>query len=561
MTLSAALSSATSSLRAIQTRMAVATNNIANADDVNYSAKTAKQTTSVAGGQGYGVTITGIESSVDSNLVRQIVEATSSDSAAQIFLQYMQSLSDSLGTLSSDGAGDTLASALSSLEGTLDELATTPESDTLKGQAVTDLEDAAADLRMASEEVQDLRTKADGDIADSVATVNDALHQIDALNDAITRAKASNQPTADLEDQRNAALQTVAGQMDITTYEDGNGALKVYTGSGTLLVGSDVHELSFTEAGSVGAADTYPDTLSGISVDGKDITASIRSGSLSSLITLRDATLPATQKELDALAIELRDTLNAVANQGSAMPPPNSLTGTESVTATTPLSASGTLRVALTYADGNQAAAEDVSLAGITTVDDLLTALNAISGVSASLNSAGQLVIEATDGSQGIALSGGTIGSENVSGFFGLNDIVTGTGAGDLAVRPSLSADPSQFPIGTLNTSATSGENAVSAGSGKLAQAMADALRKADVTGDAGKVVSNVAAKLSSAKTRASSAETNLNTLVDGFSSQYGVNVDEETARIAELQNAYSASAKVLSAVQSMFDDLLQAVR
>lgn len=561
MTLSASLSTATSSMRAIQTRMAVATNNIANADDVNYSAKTAKQTTAIAGGKGYGVNITGIDSAVDSNLVRQIVDATSADSAAQIFLKYMQSLSDSLGTLSSDGAGDTLASSLSSLESTLDALATTPESATLKGQAVSDLEDAAADLRSASEEVQNLRTKADSDLADSVATVNDALHQIDSLNDAIVRAKASNQPTADLEDQRNAALQTVAGQLDITTYEEANGAMKVYTGTGTLLVGNDVHELSFTEAGSVGASDTYPNTLSGISVDGKDITSSIRSGTIASLVTLRDTTLPATQKDLDALAVELRDTLNTVANQGSAMPPPNSLTGTESVTASTPLTASGTLRVAVTYSDGNQASAQDISLAGITTVGDLLTALNGISGVSASLNSEGQLVVKATDGSQGIALAGGTIGSENVSGFFGLNDMMTGTGAGDLAVRSSLSKDPTQFPIGTLNTSAASGENAVSAGSGKQAQAMADALRKADVAGDAGDLVANIGAKLSSAKTRASSAETDLNTLVSSFSSQYGVNVDEETAKITELQNAYSASAKVLSAVQSMFDDLLQAVR
>lgn len=563
MTLSAALSSATSSLRTIQSQLAVASSNIANADDVNYTTKTATQATVVAGGNAVGVKITGIESEVDTNLVRQIVTATASDGAAQTLKDYLQSLSDALGTLSSDGSGDTLATALSSLEGTLDELATTPESATLKGQAVTDLEDATADLRSASDEVQTLRANADNEIADAVTTVNDALHQIDSLNDSITRAQAAGDSTADLEDQRNAALQTIAGLIDINTYTEANGAMKVYTTSGTLLVGNDVHELSFTEASTVNANSTYPDTLSGISIDGKDITKSIRSGSIASLVALRDTTLPSVQNDLDAVATELRDTLNTISNQGSASPPPNSLTGTENVAATDTLSATGTLRVAVTDSDGKVVATQDLDMTTYATVNDLMTALNSISGLEASLDADGHLVLQATASDNGVAISGGTIGSENVSGYFGLNDVVTGTGAASLAVNSTLSSDTSRFPTGTLSdaTFFTTGDTAVSSGSGTLAQSMADALRSADLTGDAAKVVSSVASKLSSAKSRATSTETNLNTLVDSFSSQYGVNVDEETAKISELQNAYSASAQVLSAVQSMFDDLLQAVR
>ncbi|MCR6632563.1 MAG: flagellar hook-associated protein FlgK [Magnetospirillum sp.] len=550
-------------MRALQTRMAVATNNIANADNVNYTAKSANQATRINGGVGTGVDVIGIGSNVDANLVRSIVGATSTNAAAQTFLDYIQALSNSLGSLSSDGAGDTLATHLSSLESTLDELATTPESATLKGQAVTDLEDAAATLRASSDEVQTLRGNADDAIADAVDTVNDALHQIDALNESIARAQAAGKSTADLEDQRNAALQTVAEQLDISYFTDSTGAMKVYTASGQVLVGAEVHELSFTAAGTVNAGSTYPGTLSGITVNGQDITKSIGSGNIAALATLRDTTLPEVQGELDDLAASLRDTINAIANQGSAAPPPNTLTGSESFAATDSLSASGTLRVAVTDADGKVVSTQDIPLAGYATVGDLVADLDAIPGLSASLDADGHLVLAADSAANGVAVAGGTIGGENFSGTFGLNDVLVGSGASDLTVKADLAANSTRFPVGAMSTSGTlaAGDVAVSTGSGTLAQSMADAMRKADLADAAGDLVGKVGSALSSAKTYAGSAETGLTTLIDSFSSKYGVNVDEETALISQLENSYSASAQVISAVKAMFEDLLQAVR
>lgn len=563
MTLSAALSTATSSLRAIQTRISVASSNIANADDVTYTAKTASQRTVINGGVASGVSIAAIGSKVDSYLVDGIVEATSGNGAAQILYQYLQTLSNSLGTVSSDGSGDTLATQLSSLESALDELATTPESDTLKAQVVTDLEDAAASLRDTSDQVQTLRAKADSAIADAVDTVNDALHQIDSLNDAITLARASGQPTSDLEDQRNAALQVVAEQIGITSFVDSSGAMQVYAQSGQVLVGGSVHELAFTATGTVNGTSTYPGGLSGIIVDGKDITSGLSTGAIAGLVTLRDTTLTAVQDELDALAVTLRDTVNAIANSGSAAPPPNTLTGSESVSAGDALAASGTLRVAVTDADGAVVSTADFTLSSYATVNDLLTALNTVSGLSASLDASGHLVLAADSSSNGVAVAGGSVGGENFSGYFGLNDVLVGDDAAVLKVKSDLAGDSTRFPVGSMSTTGTlaAGDSAVSAGSGTLATELADALRAAGISDAAADLVSGVSTMLSSAKSRASSAETTLGTLVDTFSSQYGVNTDEETARISELQNAYAASAQVLSAVKAMFEDLLTAVR
>lgn len=548
MTISTAISSANSSLRAIQTRLAIATTNIANADDPGYTAKTARQSTRVTAGVGTGVDVTGIAGKVDANLVRGIVEATSASAAAAVTADYLTRLDEAMGSLSSEGSGDTLASRLAELESTLDELAATPESTTLASQAVANLDDALAGLRAAADAVAALAAEADAAVAAAVGTANDRLGEIHALNQAIVRARAEGSSTATLEDQRNAALAGLAEQLDVTYFIDGNGVMNVHTGSGRVLVGAQVHGL----------------TLDGgaITVDGQDVAGALRSGTLAALAALRDETLPDIQAELDAIAVSLRDTLNAVANQGSAAPPPNGLTGTRAVAGSDALLATGTLRVAVTDEDGAVVATQDIDLSTLGTMDDLVTALNGVSGLSASLDAAGHLALAATDATHGVAVAGGEIGGLTLSGHFGLNDLVAGEGAADIAVASAPSADATRFPVGRMSTSGTlsAGDVAVSSGSGALARSMADAMRSADLGGQAGTLVADLGSRLATADARAASAETALSTLTGSFQSKYGVNVDEESATIAQLENAYAASAQVLSIVRAMFEDLLNAV-
>ena len=52
--------------------------------------------------------------------------------------------------------------------------------------------------------------------------------------------------------------------------------------------------------------------------------------------------------------------------------------------------------------------------------------------------------------------------------------------------------------------------------------------------------------------------QTSLNAKVSAVS---GVNMDTEMSLMLSLQNAYGANARVISAVQSMFTDILQAVQ
>jgi flagellar hook-associated protein 1 FlgK len=49
-------------------------------------------------------------------------------------------------------------------------------------------------------------------------------------------------------------------------------------------------------------------------------------------------------------------------------------------------------------------------------------------------------------------------------------------------------------------------------------------------------------------------------TLTNQVSSQSGVSIDQQMSLMIQLQNAYGANAKVMSAVQNMFSELLNAV-
>ena len=200
----------------------------------------------------------------------------------------------------------------------------------------------------------------------------------------------------------------------------------------------------------------------------------------------------------------------------------------------------------------------DLDLSSYATVGDLVGALNAIPGASAALDANGRLTVRATAADQGIALAGGNVSGKTLSAEFGLNDLIAGDDTASLAVRPELLAEPSRLPTSALQTL---GPPEIGSGSTRFVSAFADALRNSGVATELADLVGDVGAAANSAKSRADAAKTGLNALTSRFSSQYCVNIDEENARIAQLQNAYAASSQILAAAKAMFNDLLAAVR
>lgn len=572
-----------SGISATELQISVASSNISNADTKGYTEKSANQVATVTGGVGTGVSITGISSNVDKLLLKSLIGANSELGAADTTNSYLEQLQQLFGSASTSGTsttGTSLANALASLESALSSLASSPSSVSLQSAAVSALDDFASQLRSTSSGVQSLRANSDKDIASSVKSVNDDLQQIADLNVQIRKMAAAGQSTADLEDQRNSALQDLSSYMNVSYYTASNGDLQVYTSSGRALVDSSAHTLSYTASANVSASSSYSSGgFSGIMVDGVDVTSQITSGKIGALITLRDLTLPATQTQLDQLATELKSALNAITNGASAVPPPTSLTGSASVSSTTALAASGTVRIAVADQSGNLVSYKDLDLSSYATVGDLVTALNGISGVSASLDSSGHLSISATSSSNGIAINDMTssVGGGGFSEYFGMNDLVTGTGAANFAVNSSILSGAAGLPTGTLDNSATltTGSQVLTSGSATIINQLYDKLTGSTSFSSAGglsattgsfadyaaAIVANVASKATQASSNYTAKSTAQASYASSLSSQSGVNIDEETARVSSLQNKYAAASQLISVVNSMFSSLLTAVQ
>lgn len=590
MSLDIARSIAFSGLSSTSVQISVTSSNISNADTTGYTKKTANQSSSVTNGVGTGVTVTGITSTVDKLLLKSLVSADSDLGSADTTNTYLTSLEKLYGSTSSTDStstGTSLANSIASLESALSSLASTPSSASLQSNVVSSLDDVTSQLRETSSGIQKLRSNADQDISSSIDDVNTDLQNIADLNAEIKQTAAAGQSTADLEDQRNTALQDVASKMNVSYYTASNGDLQIYTTTGQALVDSSAHKISYTAAANVSSSTTYTagsssSGFSAIAVNGVDITSQITGGDIGALITLRDKTLPAAQSQLGQLATQLASAVNSVSNSASSVPAPTSLTGTTTVTSSTALSATGTVRLAVTdQSGGNLVSYSDLDLSSYSTVGDLVTAINGLSGMSASVDANGHLSITATGSGNGVAINEMTssVGSssEGFSDYFGLNDLVTGTGASDIAVNSSILSGTSELQLATLDSSSslTVGSNVLTSGSATVVNAFYSALTDsrsfsstgglAATTGSfadyASTIVADVASKSSQASTNYTAKETAQSTYASSLSSQSGVNLDEESANLSTLQNQYSAASALISAINTMFSVLMTAVQ
>lgn len=211
------------------------------------------------------------------------------------------------------------------------------------------------------------------------------------------------------------------------------------------------------------------------------------------------------------------------------------------------------------------------------TYGDLITELNASPLArygSFALDQRGRVEFSPAAGLSGAVLS---IPSDSTSRFgsgrsFSALSGLTGETSGlDRAlVRSDINVNPAKLPLAQFDTTAGVGAKALGAGDIRGATAFVDRLAKTIDLGKDGVVtldhVSN--ALLGGAGLQASQAKTTLDNATarrddavnrrDSFS---GVNIDEELSQMVVLQNSYSASARVITTANSMYDTLLAMIR
>jgi flagellar hook-associated protein 1 FlgK len=600
--LSVALSSALSGLRVNQTALATTSINIANANTEGYSRKIGDLRTIVLDGEGAGVEIAGITRIVSEFLIRDLREQFSLVGNIAVLDKYYTNIQDMFG---SPQSSTSIAATITELGNRLQALGVDPESPNAQQDALNALLAVTRQLNQMSAQVQDLRMEANNEISILVLRANTLIEGISELNSEIARATALGRPKGDLEDERDRAVAELAEIMDISYFTRDNGQMVIMAGNGRSLIDTLSATIQYLPASNMSASITYPGNgIAGITVNGIDITADIASGQLKGLIDMRDSILPGLGDQLDELARGLRDQLNAIHNDGSAVPPANTLTGTRSFAnpATDTVSLTGVVRIAVVDGNGNAVGTPiDLNLddlatvvGGPPTVNQIRDAINGtyaasappipgLAGATASVNASGQLVIAANSGSNGIAINERT-SQESATGFgfshyFGLNDLLTGSNTGGLSsnitVRAEIVTDPQLIVRGELAEGAlANGNPAVTIGDSSVVQRMFRIFQQQLTFTQAGTIPQSTSSLPGYAATILS---TNANLAFAAAedhqfrsiifedirakaTSVSGVNLDEELGNLILFQNAYAANARMVQVLSEILEILSELV-
>ncbi|HXQ11719.1 MAG TPA: flagellar hook-associated protein FlgK [Caulobacteraceae bacterium] len=217
-------------------------------------------------------------------------------------------------------------------------------------------------------------------------------------------------------------------------------------------------------------------------------------------------------------------------------------------------------------------------------VTNLINALNSsTSGVGLygqfSLSAAGELSFApSTPGGASISVvqdnTQSSAGGESVTQLFGIGAGQRAQAADSFSIRQDIAANPSKVAFATLDLSAAAGQPVLAAGdgSGALLEAQANnTVMHFDAAGGLAAMATTVnnygsqlagalgdqAANASQASTNAQAVQTEANTRLQSIT---GVNLDQELVNLTTYQQAYNASARLVTASNDIFTTILNMV-
>ena len=319
MSMSAGFQTALSGMKVAQSQLDLVSRNIANVDTAGYTRKTAQQNTIVLAGYNAGVSMGNVERTVNEGLLKSYLSSNATYGGVSVKSEYLSQMQTQLGTPEGENS---IAANVSDLQGAFNSFSQEVNSASGRYNLLTNAQTMTDRLNSLSETIQKLRGDADLQIASGCESINNLLDTIDDLNDRIVKYTVLGQDgVADLEDQRDQAIRELSGYIDVTYFKRENGEMVIQTTKGVMLLDKDPHYLTHSAVTQANPTTGYADgAITGIFVDGTDITDKIAGGELQGLIDIRDETLSSLQSQLDELAGVLMDGINQAHNRGTAYP-------------------------------------------------------------------------------------------------------------------------------------------------------------------------------------------------------------------------------------------------
>lgn len=428
MSLNIALYNAISGLQSNSRALDVTAQNVSNVNTEGYSRKTVQYQSVVIKGQGAGVEIADITRKVNEFMITQLRDAVTSLGTVEARDEFYGRMQDMFGTLASDSS---IGFGLAELAARFQGLADTPENVSIRTDLIERARLLVEQMNDMAFQMEALRVEVDRNIQDGVNIINTQLSLVQELNLQIAEGIALGQGVGELQDKRDIALDKIAEQIDIQQFTRSNGEIVVMTSLGRSLVDRVAATLTHTPVSSINPLTTHASGgIDGIDLGGFDITSEISGGRIAGLIAMRDETIPNLHSQIRELVTQLHDEINAIHNQGSAYPGRLDATGTRSFEAADPPGWTGVFRVGVTDATGTVVEFQDIDLTlpANATVGGLVATINGMTNLTASLNAAGQVVINPTGANRvsfnemtsSVAVGNRTMGA---SDFLGLNDL------------------------------------------------------------------------------------------------------------------------------------------
>lgn len=371
MGLSIALSNALSGLNVNQQQLTILSQNIANANTQGYSKQVARQSAVYINGEANGVTVADVVRRVDEYLASAVQKQGSALSSSTIIDDYNTRSQLLMGN---PGNKNSIDSYINTFFNAVQSLVQTPQNTTLQ-QATLNSGVAVADqISSLAKELRQLQYEADQDISTAVAQINTDLKRIAGLNNQIASNVSLGKSVANLQDQRDDLIKSIAQNINVSTFVLPNGSISATTGGGITLLDSTIYQVQYTPASGV---ETFSDntslspmTIFRVNTAGDPISPPVTlttaapptevqsvftSGKIAGLMEIRDHQIPNIVAQLDTMAAALRDHFNAVHNAGSGYPGANSFTGTRAVYSEQVNQWSGSARIAILDSNGQPA--------------------------------------------------------------------------------------------------------------------------------------------------------------------------------------------------------------
>ncbi len=305
--LNSMLTVASEALSANSGALAITNNNITNVNTAGYSRQivslSAAALSSNGSTQDDGVTFGGF-TSVRDQVLQIGIQGKTSDVGSLTTQSASWSQIESGFSSTTSGLG----SSLSGLFSALSSLSNAPSDSATRQAALSSAGDLVDAFHQAASTLSGAQKQANDGVAATVAKVNQLSSQIADLDGQLSELQGSGSDGGSIEDQRDTLTTQLAQLTGLaSTSTQATPSLSTANGS-PLVIGSTSFALGVTQ-GADGKAHVLDAT-------GKDITASLSSGTLGGALTMRDSSIPQLSNTLDQFASSFAAAMNSAQSQG-----------------------------------------------------------------------------------------------------------------------------------------------------------------------------------------------------------------------------------------------------